>query len=155
MKTRDTDFVFPVLGFTPDKEIWAFEDMETLTSCGPRTLKNNIQIGMELVDSDGRRWIVRSVTRLGRAYSLSRSMLTLFLSAIIQSRIEEEIEPLEPLSLTEVKARVCAALEAFPEDFGQYLETDNELAPFLAQVRADPNIASIPKMLGLDNCESY
>lgn len=154
MKTADAGFEFPVLGFTPDLEIWAFPDLNTLTSCGPRSLKDKMHIGMELVDATGRRWIVRSATRTGRAESWLSWAISRLLSTP-QSRVELELEMLEPLSLAEVQARVCAALEAFPEDYGQYDESDNVLAPLLAQVRATKDIASLPTLLGLDSFMAY
>jgi hypothetical protein len=42
MKTAEAQFHFPVLGFTPDREIWGFQDLNALISCGPRTLKDNM-----------------------------------------------------------------------------------------------------------------
>ncbi|WP_293494857.1 hypothetical protein [Phenylobacterium sp.] len=154
MKTAEAGFEFPVLGFTPDLEIWAFSDLNTLTSCGPKALKDSMYIGMELVDATGRRWIVRSAIRTGRAESWLSSMISRLLSTP-QSRVELELETLEPLSLSEVQARTCASLEAFPEDYGQYDESDNVLAPLLAQVRATKDIASLPALLGLDSFMAY
>ncbi|MDB5438879.1 MAG: hypothetical protein JWM33_1306 [Caulobacteraceae bacterium] len=56
MKSSDVAFKFPVLAFTPDREIWGFPDMDRLTRCGPRTLKEDTQKGMELIDAKGQRW---------------------------------------------------------------------------------------------------
>lgn len=42
MKSIDVNFQFPVLAFTPDRENWGFPDMDRLTRCGPRTLKENM-----------------------------------------------------------------------------------------------------------------
>ena len=53
MKSTEADMLFPVLGFTPDGDIWGFADLSTLTSCGPLTLKENLQRDLELVDSSG------------------------------------------------------------------------------------------------------
>lgn len=86
-------------GFTPDLEIWGFPDFDRLTKCGPRTLKENKQVGMELVDAQGRRWLVQSVNRTGRTGSLFSRIPILGLP---QSRIEQELEPMTPLSLDEV-----------------------------------------------------
>ncbi|MDO8800641.1 hypothetical protein [Phenylobacterium sp.] len=154
MKAADAGLEFPVLGFTPDLEIWAFQDLNILTSCGPKALKDNMHVGMELVDAKGRRWIVRSATRTGRAESWFAWAISRLLSTP-QSRVELELETLEPLSLREVQARVCASLEAFPEDYGQYDESDNVLAPLLAQVRATKDIGSLPELLGLDSFMAY
>ena len=110
MKTSEANFHFPVLGFTPDREIWGFSDLNTLTSCGPRTLKDNMQAGMELIDVDGRRWVVRSVRRTGRAEPLLAWLVSCVLSTP-QSRIEHELDAMDPVALENIKARVCAAME--------------------------------------------
>jgi len=113
MKTAEAGFRFPVLGFTPDLEIWGFQDLDRLTKCGPRTLRNNMQAGMELIDADGRRWIVRSVRKSGRTGSL----LSLLLTAVPQSRIEHELEPLQAVTLDDVRRRASAAMEAYAENY--------------------------------------
>lgn len=150
MKTAEVDFHFPVLGFTPDKEIWGFADLNTLTSVGPKTLKDDMQSGMELVDVDGRRWVVRSIRKLGRGEPLLQWLLSALLSTR-QYRIEQELEPLEPLSLAEVKARVLDSMETFAWDYGG----EEELASRLAEVRSAKSIASIHDLIGLDSFMAY
>jgi hypothetical protein len=154
MKTGDVDFHFPLLGFTPDREIWGFPDIATLTSCGPRTLKENMQADMELVDIDGRRWIVRSVRRVGRAQPLIPWLLSALLSTP-QSRIEQELDQLESLTLGEVQDRACASLNAFPQDWGAEGEDDPVLEQRLGEVRATRSIAEIHDVLGLDSFMAY
>jgi hypothetical protein len=155
VKTQEAAFRFPVLGFTPDREIWGFPDINTLTSCGPRTLKDNMQAGMELVDADGRRWIVRSVRRVGRA----RPLLWWFVSALLtgapQSRIEHELEQLETVSLSEVQARTCASLRAFPEDWGAGEVDEAFLEQRIAEVSNTQTIEAIHEILGLDSFMGY
>ena len=143
---------FPVLGFTPDGDIWGFPDLDTLTSCGPRTLKENMQAGMEIVDGGGRRWIVRSVVRLGRGEPLLKWVVSALLSTR-QSRIEQEVEPLAPLSLDEIKQRTCAAVE---RDAWVYADDDeNQLKALLAQIHKARSVAAIHEMLGLDSFMAY
>lgn len=154
MKTSQAGFSFPVLGFTPDREIWGFQDLDTLTSCGPRTLKDDMQIGMEIVDAEGSRWIVRSVQRIGRAQSLLRTLIASLISTP-QSRIEHELDQLEPTTLGEVQTRTCASLRAFPQDWGADDENDPELARRMAEVRATTTIAAIHDVLGLDSFMAY
>lgn len=154
MKTGQANFNFPVLGFTPDREIWGFPDLDTLTSCGPRTLKDNTQIGMELIDARGQRWAVRSVRRTGRAGSLPRWLFASLLSTP-QFRIEHELEPLEAVSLKEVQERACASLEAFPDDYCLDDERDTVLAPLMAKVRMTKSIGEIHDLLGLDSFMAY
>jgi hypothetical protein len=154
MRTGDADFHFPVLGFTPDREIWGFPDLSTLTSCGPRTLKDNMQSGMELIDVDGRRWLVRSIRRTGRAKPLMAWLLSCVLSTP-QSRIEHELDCVDPVMLEDVKARVCAAMEAFPQDYCEADELETLFHERLASVRAARNIAVIHELLGLDSFMAY
>lgn len=154
MNTADAKFPFPVLGFTPDKEIWGFPDLSTLTSCGPRTLKDNMQIGMELIDSDARRWIVRSVRRTGRGQSLFPWLVSFFLSTP-QSRIEHELDELGSVSLAEAQNRACVSLEAFPDDYCADDDRGEVLEPLLAQVRSAESIARIYDLLGLDSFIAY
>ena len=110
MRTSEVEFSFPVLGFTPDVDAWVFKDRKMLTTCGPDTLKKQMQVGMELVDADGRRWRVTSVRALGPIRPLWLWLIHL-LALKPQTRIDQELEPLDPLSLDEIKARVCACYE--------------------------------------------
>jgi hypothetical protein len=154
MKTREADCRFPVLGFTPDREIWGFPDLDTLTSCGPRTLRDNSQSGMELVDIEGRCWVVRSVRRTGRGEPLLAWLISHLLSTP-QSRIEHELDAMPALTLDDVKARVCVSLEAFPQDYCHADERDTVFAELLESVRAAKDIATIHELLGLDSFMSY
>jgi hypothetical protein len=151
MKSTEADMMFPVLGFAPDGDILGFPDLDTLTSCGPRTLRENLQIGVELVDAAGRRWVVRSVVRLGRGEPLLKWIVSALLWAC-QSRIEQELEPLAPLSLDEIKERTCAAVE---RDAWVYADDHpRKLKVLLAKIRAAKSAAAIHGMLGLDNFTS-
>lgn len=151
MNTAQADFRFPVLGFTTDMDVWGLIDLDSLTTCGPRTLKEGLQLGMELIDAEGRRWLVRSVTRTGRAGSLFSRLL--FSPA--QSRIEHELDLLEPVSLQAVQLRVCAAMEAHPDFWCEDDERHTVLPVRLAEVRAVTMIAAIHEVLGLDSFHAY
>jgi hypothetical protein len=155
MNTAEANFRFPVLGFTPDREIWGFADIGTLTSCGPRTRKENLQAGMELVGADGARWIVRSVRRVGRAEPLIPWLLSALLTSTPQSRVEHELDRLEPITLREAQARACASLKAFPQDYGAADEDDPALGVLLAQVNATRSIGDLHELLGLDSFMAY
>ncbi len=147
--------VFPVLGFTPDGDIWGFPDLDTLTSCGSMTLKKNMQLDMELVDSRGRRWLVRSIRRLGRARPLVPWLIDLLLTAVPRFRIEQVLEEMTPLTLEEIKARASAAVELTSEYYCAEDERDEILVPLLDQVRAASDVAQIHELLGLDSFLSY
>lgn len=152
MRTAEAGFRFPVLGFTPDLEIWGFQDLDRLTKCGPRTLREGTQIGMELVDADGRRWVVRSVRRTGRAGSLL-SLLLIF--GPPQSRIEQELEPMSALSLDDVRRRATAAMEAHAESYLEGDEREVEFEPLLAKVEAARSVAEVYELLQPDTFEPH
>lgn len=155
MKSSEAGFHFPVLGITPDKDIWGFPDLAGLTTCGPKTLKDSMQHRMELVDADGRRWLVKSTRSTGRAGSVFTRWFRTFLTGVPQFRVEQELEVLEPLSLSQVHQRVCEAMEAHPEFWCEDDERETVLPVRLAEVRATPTIEAIHQVLGLDTFESY
>ncbi|MGH6781696.1 MAG: hypothetical protein ACREB5_06290, partial [Sphingomonadaceae bacterium] len=64
------DFKFPVIGFTPDREIWGFPDRKSLTTCGVRTLRQSMPVGMDLIDAEGARFRVVAIHDKGRASPL-------------------------------------------------------------------------------------
>lgn len=148
MKTAEAAFAFPVIGFTPNLDVWAFPNMNALTSCGPLTLKEDMARDMELVGADGRRWRVLSIRRLGRARPLLLTLVDALLSTP-QSRIEHELHPMTPLSLAEVQDRVCAAIEAHPDYWAE------EIPVLLARTRSAKAIGDLPDLLGLDTFEAY
>lgn len=152
MKTAEAGFRFPVLGFTRDLEIWGFQDLDRLTKCGPRTLKDGIQVGMELVDADLRRWRVLSIRRTGRAGSLVWRLLSFGLP---QSRIEQELEAMDVLSIEDVRRRAGEALEAHAENYfdGDGRETDFD--PFLAEVKGANSVAELYELLQPDTFEPH
>ena len=152
MKTAEADFRFPVLGFTTDREIWGFPDLDRLTKCGPRTLKENTQLGMELVDAAGRGWVVRSVRRTGRAGSLLSSLL---IFAPRQSRIEHDLDPIGTLSIDEIRRRACAAMEAHAINYLEGDDPDVEFRPLLAKVGKAQSVAEIYDLLQPDTFEPH
>ncbi len=151
MKTSQADFRFPVLGLTTDLDVWGLPDLDALTTCGTRTLKEGLQLGMELIDADGRRWLVQSVKRIGRAGSIFRRLLY----SPAQSRIEHELESLQPVSLPETQDRVCAAMIAHPDFWCEEVERDIVLPLLLAEVKGTATIACIHEVLGLDSFHAY
>jgi hypothetical protein len=153
MNAAEAGFRFPVLGFTKDLEIWGFQDLDRLTRCGPRTLRENTQAGMELIDSDERRWAVRSVRRTGRAGSLWSLLLPF---GPPQSRIEHDLVAIDMVSLAEVRRRACAAMEAHAENyFDGDQERETEYEPLLASVKEARSIAEIYELLQPDTFEPH
>jgi hypothetical protein len=155
VRSSEVDFQFPVLGLSTDNDAWGFPDLKGLTTCGPKTLRDRMQEGMELIDISGSRWRVNSVKSLGRADSIFTRWLMVLLTGVPQFRIEQELEALPGVSLEGVQEKVCAAMEAHPEFWCEDDERDTVLPKRLAEVRATGNIAAIHEVLGLDTFEAY
>ena len=148
------DFNFPVIGFTPDREIWGFPDRSSLTTCGRLTRREGKSLGMELIDGDGLRCRVTALHTRGRA----RAFIPWLIEAALagpQYRIEYSLERLGKATLDEVKARACETLEAFPSDYCLFDEHETVLLPLMAQVRAASSVEEIFKLLGPDTFEAY
>ena len=152
MKSSEADLRFPVLGFTHDRENWGFPDLDRLTRCGPRTLKENLQDGMELIDAGGRRWKVLGIRRTGRAGSVL-SLLPGF--GPPQSRIEQYVEPLPDLSLEEVRERSRESLETFKSDYTGFDDDEAEFGLLLTKVGQAQSIAELYELLQPDTFEPY
>ena len=69
--------------------------------------------------------------------------------------VEQDLEPLEPLTLDEVKDRVCSAMKAHPEFWCDDPESEAELSQRIRKVRRVKKIAGIDDVLGLDTFEPY
>ncbi len=154
MKTSDVTFEYPILGISGDNDLWGFHDYRQLTTCGRRTLRDDMQRDMELVDAGGRRWKVTGICRLGRSRSLLPWLFWSLLAGSTYS-VEQDLEPLEPLTLDEVKDRVCSAMKAHPEFWCDDPESEAELSQRIRKVRRVKKIAGIDDVLGLDTFEPY
>jgi hypothetical protein len=149
MKSSEAGLRFPVLGFTPDGDIWGFPDLDRLTRCGPRTLKEDAQNEMELVDAEGRRWRVLAIRRIGRTGSWLKALLagSLF-------RIEQELEELPPTTLAEVQQRSREAMKSSQIDYyGE--EGQAEYRSTLAKIGEMRSIAELYDLLQPDTFEPY
>jgi hypothetical protein len=148
VKSSDVEFAYPVLGITPDSDLWAFCDKGEMTTCGKLTLQDDMQKDMDLIDAQGGSWRVVSLLRLG-GVGLSYG-LSCFLAGV--SRVEHDLRPLPRVNLEDVKARVCACMAARPED---WIWPDVGLPERLAEVEAVTSIAGIHEVLGLDHFRAY
>ena len=148
------DFKFPVIGFTPDREIWGFPDRRSLTTCGAQTLNENIPAGMELIGADGARFQVTAIHDKGRAGSPLSRLVKGLLSGR-QYRIEYSLVPLAQASLDDVKKLARQSLDAFPDDYCLGEDPETVLPPLLASLQAAGSAEEIFTLLGLDSFESY
>jgi hypothetical protein len=122
-----------------------------MVKAGEETHHTIPQSGMEIVDIDRRRWLVRSIRRTGRGESLLIWLLSHAFSTL-PSRIEHELEEKPPISLDEVKGRVCANIVAFPQD---YSDIDDHTAETIEAVRTARSAVEIHDLLGLDGFMAY
>jgi hypothetical protein len=138
-------FEFPIICFTSDGDMWAFDSPFELMSSGPVTLSEGTQIGMEMVEATGRSWRVVSVKRSGYVpFTWSR---------IFRPRLFKVVHQLEPgpiLSLAEVQARVCASFDAFPDYWRDDTTDEGAIPARKAELLAVKSIADIHSIVGFD-----
>jgi hypothetical protein len=101
---------------------------------------------------EGRRWLVQSVNRTGRAGSLLSRIPILGLP---QSRIEQELEPMAPLSLDEVRGRARTAMETHSINYLDGDDPDLEFKPLLKKVGKARSVAELHDLLPPDTFEPY
>ena len=152
--STQVDFKFPVIGFTPDAEIWGFPDRKSLTTCGARTISESLPVGMQLIDGSGQQFRVLALRKEGRAEALIPWLISSLLSGK-SYRIEYDLEPQGTITLDEIRARACASLEAFPQDYCAEDKRETVLLPLIASVRAASDAREIFELLGLDSFEAY
>ena len=154
MKSTEAGIRFPAIGFTPDGGMWGFADLDGLTECGPMTLRKNMQSGMEVIDSDGRRWVVRSIRRIGR----NKPLLPWLLSRLLSGpgwRIEQELEEMPPVTLEDIRTRASEFFEANADDLCPDGPNSQDYKRLLKQVRAAKSVAKLRELLGLDWFVAY
>lgn len=152
MNAAEAEMAFPVLGFTPDLANWGFPDLDRLTRCGPFTLKENLQDGMELIDCQYRCWRVVSIRRTG---GIRRSWIKILGFAARQSRIEHVLEPLPPSSLEDLRARTIQSMVTHQLDYMGFDGDEAAFAERLDQLRAARSLPEIAAVLGADTFEAY
>ena len=155
MKSTEAGILFPILAFTADNHLWPIDKLDILTACGPRTLKDGMQLGMEIVDSDWRCWRVKSVHKIGRDTGFLRWLLSALMTATPAYRIEQELEPLQPMSVEQMRRRVCAALEEHSEDYCGYDGDEADFRRLLADIRKAASVSDVFKAVGPDDFRGY
>jgi hypothetical protein len=143
MDAMDAGMTFPVLGFTPDGDVWGFPGPGELTECGPATLKEGLYVGLEL--------IVRAATRVG-AIPL-KSLLHVFSPRL--NRVRLEVAEETAVTLEAAKGRVCTAIDAFPQFWSEDVDDPAELLERRRDVLLANSFAEIHEKLGLDWFADY
>ena len=132
---RAAQFEFPLLAFyrterEPENERFFEFSNHTELNTATRDAAA-IRPGMIVIDNSGHSRELRSL-RFGRVITpwWSRVLCELLgQSGSIEHEVEQQFVELEPLSLDEVKARVCASLERNKDDWADYDGAGGEEGP--------------------------
>ena len=154
MKSSEAGIRFPAFGFTTDGEFWRFTEIEVLNSCGPQAYKAEMQAGMEIIDSDLRRWRVTSVGKLGRQWSI---LAFLFLTTWT-FRVELELKALDPASWAAIQERIAAYFLANAWTFeadGEEEERVELRADYLKRIKGAQTLPQMFEIFGADDFRGY
>lgn len=118
-------FKYPLFAFGRDvgrnaqagrETVTWFGDDEDVSTCKGWDLKHGARMGMILVDPTGRCWEIVGVKDLG----IVGSVLGRIVRFVFQQNdhaIEMDLAERPPMSLDQVKDRVCASIDANPDDW--------------------------------------
>jgi hypothetical protein len=116
---------FPALGFAaiagkgadPGLErVVTFSNAEDFSTAASWELDHWPRLAMEVADAAGRRWKIVEVVDLGIIGPLWMRALRALLQQSVH-RLRLDLIELEPQTLDDVKARVCACIQANPDDW--------------------------------------
>lgn len=158
-------FQFPVLTFNsylgPKGEpgrgrLHHFESAESLFTCRSRDLKYNVRYGMLLADSAQRCWTISAVFDLGVEGPFWSRVLRFLVRQSIHS-VSYQMEEVQPLTLEDLKTRVCSAIDADPSYWWEDLPdedlddlwgwTNQQLDALKARVKSSSTVAEIIEAL--------
>ena len=138
--TAKPEFVFPLLCFTREHEVYGIADDYELRLCGKRALDGGEQLGMEMIEPDGRSWRVVSVRHVG--YAPFKWRYHNWFAPPLRL-VEHTYEPGPVLSLDDVKARMLAHIDAHPFIYCHFPDDAEELESAKAEVRPLDSIAAL------------
>jgi len=130
VKASEVDFQFPVIGFSREDGLIGFDDVQVMSRCHPALIEREAFIGMELVDTSLRRWLVRSL-EIAKPLAQKKRWWQIFDSAP-WPEFELLLESAPPVGFDELKQRFIS--ETVIE------EPDDDEA-----MRAAPDLATLVK----------
>ena len=151
MNAFDSRIEFPVVGFTPDYYMWAFKNIEELTTCGTLTLRDNMQNGLILIGSDCRSWRVRSIRRIKR----TGSWLMVLLTAKTSWLIEHDLETLPNTSIDDLRERALKSVETYESDYKGFPGEDDFYASVLNDIRNAQSVSDVIRATGCGGFDTY
>jgi len=148
VQASEVDFIFPILCFTTDGEVWSFQTQHQRMTCGHKTILSGLLLGMEMVDACGRSWRVLSVQKLGYEPFRLRHILSGLYPRLLL--IDQTLESLPSPDFPVVQERVCKHMDAFPGDFCDFPDDEEQLNARKAEIRATTNMTELNQALGVD-----
>lgn len=149
MKSSEMEITFPAFGFTPSDELYYFSGIESLTRCGPQTLKQNVFVGMEFIDSDYNRWRILSAQEVEKKENIISKIFPLKLR---KRQITLEVEPMTQVSIAYVQWKTCKHLQLFAIDY--YFQREKlQFIEEIAKVRNSRSIAEIAEICNVETLE--
>ncbi len=109
-----------------EQELDYVPDSEAYSVLHVSNLKTEKQLGMTLINGDGRCWKILNVVKLGLGGPWWWRVAGLLFGQLY--RVEYELVELEPMSLEEIKDRAIEIVRASPEDWG--VDDDDDPKPF-------------------------
>jgi hypothetical protein len=115
MTLEEANLTFPVLCFTTHLEVWGASDAETLTTWSKYALKpREAEFGMQLIDVNGRRFILRSIYVVPRKGPWIHRLAQALAGIPKMRQVEFDLDSAPAVSLDEVKARFVASITDKP-----------------------------------------
>ncbi len=121
-------------------------DPEAYSLLHASNLKTEEQLGMTLIDRDGRCWKILSVVKRGLGGPWWWRLPGLFFGQLY--RVEYELADLEPMSVEAIKDRVIEIVRGSPEDWG--FDDDDDPEPFegtledvVERIREAPDLVQV------------
>jgi hypothetical protein len=124
----ETEIVFPAIGLwqgkavrqaPPVEQFCGFIELTDLKVASQRAIRRGDYLGMTIVDSTSRTWVVRSLSSVGvRTPLWKRVLVSIFnQSDEIQHDVEIELEDRGVTPWSAVLDRVCTAIDQNPDDW--------------------------------------
>ena len=148
MDIADADLKFPVLVFTNKLEVLGATNLKELVHWDNRALENADQeIGMELVDVEGKRFVVKDIKIVGERAPFPSIKVRKFLGWPIFYVANLVVEAASPLTLEEAKARVAEVIRDKPELYCLNYRPENDAPEVAEEIAQIDDVDSLSQVL--------
>jgi hypothetical protein len=148
MDIADADLTFPLLAFTNNLEVVGVEKLSDLTCWGNSALYTaDKELGMELVDAQGKRVVVRDIQILKELKFFPFPKWLDWLNRQTSCEVNLIVEATSPLTLADMKARVREIIVDKPEIYCLNYSPENDLPENAEFVAGADDIESLTGVL--------